>query len=173
MPVIHPSESDTLTNPDSSGEKTITEKLEITSVELALSLSFYDVESVKEISVVTTLEFMPSKDRVNFFNQCYRILTSDGKMTVLVPYWHSWRSYYDPRFEWPPFCEQSFLCYNKEWRAANMKEFECETNFDFTYGYAWEGEAAARNDETRAFWTKHYANSVDALQLVFTKRNET
>lgn len=154
-----------LTTPDTSGEK-----LEITSLDLALGIDFYDAGSVKEIIVITALEFIPGKERGKFMDQCYRALVPEGKMTITVPYWTSWRAFYNPRFEWPPFCEQSFLCYNKEWRKANTKELELECDFDFTYGYAWEAEAVARNDESRAFWTKHYTNSVDALQLTLTKR---
>lgn len=103
-------------------------------------------------------------------DQCYRILVPQGKMTVIVPYWNSWRAYYDSRVAWPPFCEQSFLVYNKAWREANAKGVEMECDFDFTYGYSWDADCQSRNDESRSFWTKHYANAVDALQLVLTKR---
>jgi hypothetical protein len=156
-----PSESDTSTILDISG------KLELTK---GINLSDYSTDAYKEIVCIGVLEFIPGKDRGAFMDECYRILTKDGKMTVMVPYWNSWRSYYDPRFEWPQFCEQSFLCYNKSWREVNMKDLELECDFDFTYGYAWDTETQSRNDESRAFWTKRYANSVDSLQLTMTKR---
>jgi len=156
------SESDTLMTPDLSGDK----------IELTKDYDFTQHEdgSVKEIVCTGVLEFIPGKGRGMFFDECYRVLANDGKMTVTVPYWNSWRAYYDPRFEWPPFCEQSFLVYNKAWREANMKGLELESDWDFTYGYAWDAETMARNDESRAFWTKHYTNSVEALQLTLTKR---
>jgi len=157
-------ESDTLTIPDSSGEK-----LEITSPDF-FDHTFPIRESVKEITVLGVLEFIPGKERGAFMDNCYRVLSNDGKMTITVPYWTSWRAYYDSRLEWPPFCEQSFLCFNKAWRDANMKGLGLECDFDFTYGYAWDQETVNRSDESRAFWTKHYTNSVDALQLTLTKR---
>lgn len=153
-------------------EHEIIEKLELTSKELALSIESNKPESVKEIMVIGTLEFIPAKERGDFMDECYRILVPEGKMTVNVPYWNSWRGYFDFRYEWPPFCEQSFLVYNKAWRELNMKGLELKSDFDFTYGYAWEADTASRNDETRSFWTKHYSNAVDALQLVLTKRPE-
>jgi len=159
-----PSESDTLIQTDLSGEK-----LEITSPDF-FDHTFPASGSVKELIILGVLEFIPGKERGAFMDNCYRILAEDGKMTITVPYWNSWRSYFDARYEWPPFCEQSFLCYNKSWREANTKGLDLECDFDFTYGYAWDVETVARNDESRAFWTKHYTNSVDALQLTFTKR---
>jgi hypothetical protein len=142
-------------------------KLELTK---GYVFSQHEDESVKEIVCVGVLEYIPGNSRGWFMDQCYRILVPEGKMTITVPYWNSWRSYFDYRFEWPPFCEQSFLVYNKSWRKANMKGLELESDWDFTYGYAWDAETVARNDESRAFWTKHYTNSVDALQLTLTKR---
>jgi hypothetical protein len=161
--VIPQSESDISTPTDLSGE--LIEKL-------VLPATFADHEdkSVKEIMCAGVLEFVPGKERGHFMDECYRILVDDGKMTVIVPYWNSWRAYYDTRLEWPPFSEQSFLVYNKAWREANMKDVELLCDFDFSYGYAWEPETVSRNDESRAFWTKHYTNSVDALQLTLTKR---
>ena len=163
-PAILESESATSIATVESGDK-----LEITSPDF-----FYhdgrEPESVKEISCTGVFEFIPGKLRGIFMDECYRVLVPEGKMTVLTPYWSSWRAYYDARLEWPPICEQSFLCYNKAWREVNMKNLELSCDFDFTYGYAWSQETQARNDESRSFWTAHYTNSVDALQLTLTKR---
>lgn len=154
-------ESDISQTTDTSG------KIELTKGYVFVQ---HEDESVKEIVCNGVLEYISGNTRGWFFDQCYRVLVPEGKMTITVPYWNSWRAYYDARFEWPPFCEQSFLCYNKVWREANTKDLILECDFDFTYGYAWEAETLARNDESRAFWTKHYTNSVDALQLTLTKR---
>lgn len=163
MHVTPESASDTSTTPGISGDK-----LELTKPDHDISV--YETGSVKEISVTGVLEFIPGKERGKFMDELYRILHSEGKVTITVPYWSSWRAYYDARFQWPPFNEQSFLCYNKEWREANTKGLDLECNFDFSYGYGWSAETIARNDESRAFWTSHYTNCVDALQLTLTKR---
>ena len=158
-------ESDISETTDTSGE--IIDKLELKLKEVPLD---YPDKSVREITVAGVLEYIPGKDRGAFMDELYRVLTDDGKITIMVPYWNSWRAYFDARVEWPPFCEQSFLCYNKEWRNINTKDLILNCDFDFTYGYAWDTEAQNRNDESRAFWTKHYTNCVDALQLTLTKR---
>ena len=162
MLAILPSESDTSQTTGTSG------KLEL---ERGVDLSEYSDNSYDEIVCMGVLEYVPGNERGSFMDNLYRILTDTGKVTITVPYWNSWRAYFDARFEWPPFCEQSFLCYNKTWREANTKGLEIECDFDFNYGYAWDQETQARNDESRAFWTKHYTNSVDALQLTLTKRS--
>ncbi len=163
-----PSESDTSTKPDISG------KLELTRGHITgdgtTDFDLHDTESVKDIVCTGVLEFVPGRDRGAFMDQCYRILVPGGKMTITVPYWTSWRAYYDSRIEWPPFCEQSFLYYNKTWRETNMKELKLECDFDFTYGYVWSADTQSRSDESRSFWTAHYANAVDALQLMLTKK---
>jgi hypothetical protein len=38
------------------------------------------------------------------------------------------------------------------------------------YGYQADGETAAKNDETRTFWIKHYANAVLDLTVTLTKK---
>ncbi len=39
-----------------------------------------------------------------------------------------------------------------------------------TYGYTPDAETAARNEESRGFYIKHYTNCVNALHLMLTKR---
>lgn len=104
-------------------------------------------------------------------DEAYRVLSKDGKAQFAVAYWNSARGIQDYRFEWPPLSEQSFLYFNKAWREQNKLDLGIKCDFDFTYGYTWEATTAARNDETRAFNTKHYSNCVDALHLMLTKRN--
>lgn len=157
-----PSESDTLTTKDTSGEK-----LELTK---GYVFSQHKDESVKEIVCIGVLEYIPGHLRGWFMDQCYRILVPEGKMVLTVPYWTSWRAYYDARFEWPPFCDQSFLCYDKKWREENMKDLRLDCDFDWCGGYIFEADTANRSNESRAFWGKHYTNSIDALQLTLTKR---
>ncbi len=126
--------------------------------------------SVKELTCAGVFEFVPGKLRGKFMDEVYRVLTKDGKATFIVPYWSSARGIHDYRYEWPPLCEISFMHFNKGWREANKLHPELKCDFDFTYGYAWEAETAARNEQARTFNTKHYVNCVDALQLVLTKR---
>lgn len=126
--------------------------------------------SVKEIGCVGVFEFVPGKMRGAFMDEIYRILANDGKAVFAVAYWNSVQAIQDFRYEWPPLSEQSFLYFNKSWREANKLDLGLVCDFDFTYGYAADPETAARSDESRSFYIKHYNNTVNALQLVLTKR---
>lgn len=126
-------------------------------------------DSVKEINCHHKLEYLPAAKRIPFMEEVYRVLEVGGKMNVIVCYWSSPRAIQDPALEWPPFCEQSFLYFNKGWRETNQLP-PINADFDFSYGYAADPETAARNQETQAFWIKHYLNAVNDLQLALIKR---
>jgi hypothetical protein len=126
--------------------------------------------TIDEVSCLNVLEFVPGYMRGELMEEMYRVLKVDGKATIVVPYWNCWTGVHDFRYEMPPLCEQSFLCFNKVWRAANKPDMELNCDFDFTYGYTPEQETAARNEESRAFYIKHYTNSIMSLHLLLTKR---
>lgn len=130
----------------------------------------YEEESVKELVCNGVLEFIPGKLRGKFMDEIYRILVTGGKAAFAVPYWNSSMALHDYRYEWPTLTEQSFLMFNKGWREANKKDVDILCDFDFTYGYTAEPSTAARNEESRSFFIKHYSNTVEALHLILTKR---
>lgn len=154
-------------------EKILVVKLDILA-EVADPQAFpwnYADESIKEIACSGVFEYVPGRIRGQFMDEVYRVLIPNGTATFIVPYWNTARGIQDFRYEWPPLCEQSFLYFNKSWRETNKIDVPVMIcDFDFTYGYAWEAETAARHEESRAFYTKRYTNCVDALQLVLTKR---
>jgi len=125
--------------------------------------------SVKELTCSGVLEYIPGKLRSRFMDEVYRILAPDGKAAFAVPYWNTWHAIADYRLEWPPLCEQSFLYFNKGWREVNKIETDMVCDLHFTYGYTCEPETAARNEESRSFYIKHYTNCVDMLHLMLTK----
>jgi hypothetical protein len=127
-------------------------------------------ESVSEFAVPMVLNYTPAAQRGKFMDEMYRVLVPEGKATVIVPYYTSMRSIQDYASQWPPFCEVSFMYFNRAWRKLNHPERDLKCNFDFTYGYQADPETAAKNDETRAFWIKHYANSVMDLTVVLVKK---
>lgn len=125
--------------------------------------------SVEEAYSAYMLNRIPGHLRMAWMDDLWRVLVPNGKATIIVPYWTSPRSIQDPNSQWPPLCEQSFLYFNKKFREDN-KEPQAKCDFDFVYGYQLDPETAGRNDETRPFWIKHYANAVSDLQVVLTKR---
>ena len=127
-------------------------------------------ESVEELMIPMILNYTPGSSRGKFMDEVYRVLVPEGKATVMVPYYTSMRSIQDYACEWPPFCEASFMYFNRDWRKLNHPDRDLKCNFDFTYGYQADPETAAKNDETRAFWIKHYSNSVMDLTVVLVKK---
>jgi len=153
-------------------KKHIIDKIDLTEVTFDLLKFPWPIESgsVKEISCVHKMEYIPANKRIPFMEEVCRVLASEGTMTVLVCYYNSARAIQDPSAEWPPYCEQSFLYFNKGWREQNqLPPIRCD--FDFTYGYSADYETQNRSTEAQAFWVKHYTNAVLDLQLVLTKRD--
>lgn len=127
--------------------------------------------SVTEIASVGYFCFIPGKLRDKFMDEMYRILVPAGKATIVVPYWSSMRAVQDYLYEWPPWCEASFLFFNKQWREANRIGYrKVKCNFELTsYGYTADAETSNRNDEARQFWVKHYTNAASDLNITLTK----
>jgi len=154
-------------------EKVEIEKLDLIEFSTEALTSFplnYENESVKEISCIHKLEYVPSRARIPLFEEFYRILVPEGKISIIVCYWSSPRAIQDPMYEFPTWCEQSFLYFNKDFRSTNLlPKIKC--HFDFTFGYQADQEVAARSQETQSFWTKRYLNAVNDLQLVMTKKD--
>jgi hypothetical protein len=128
-------------------------------------------ESVEEVFCCHFLEHVPGKLRIPFMDELWRILIPEGVATIVVPYWSSARSVQDPTHEWPPISEQSFLYFNKQWRIDNkLTHYLGTCDFDFTYGHSLDPETAARADEVRMSWIKHYLNAASDLQVIMTKK---
>ncbi len=126
-------------------------------------------ECVEEAYCAFGFNRIPGKDRPKWMDELWRVLVPGGKATIIVPYWTSQRSIQDPLSEWPPFCEQSFLYFNRKFREDNRQYAEWKSNFDFVYGYTLDQETTLRTDDTRPFWIKHYIGAVQDLQIVLTK----
>jgi ubiquinone/menaquinone biosynthesis C-methylase UbiE len=127
-------------------------------------------ESVDEITCFHLFQRIPGKQRAQFMDEVYRVLKPAGKATFVTPYWSSMRSTGDPRFEWPPISELSYLYFNKQWRADQKITLKANCDFDFTYGYVLDPAAASRTIEVQQDWAKYRTNAVNDLQVILTKR---
>ena len=142
-----------------------------TRVPTKTGLKTYESDSVDEMIVSNTLEYLESSDRVKLLAEIYRVLKPGSKCLILVPYWSSARAVQDPLIQWPPMCEQSFLYYNKEWRKTNgVEHYPINCDFDFVYGYQVDAALQGRNAEMQQFAIKNYTNAVSALHVTLTKK---
>jgi hypothetical protein len=129
-------------------------------------------EVVAEVISVGYFCFIPAKSRSQFMDEMYRVMQPAAKANIIVPYWSSMRAVQDYLYEWPPWCETSFLFFDKQWRKANRLEWrDLKCDFELgPYGYTADAETSNRNDDARQFWVKHYINSASDLNMTLTKR---
>lgn len=105
-----------------------------------------------------------------FFDEVYRILTPEGQITIVAPYWSSVRCWQDPTHR-RAISENSFLYVWKAWRESNkLDHYNVECDFDFTYGFAVDAQWVSRTEETRNFASRHYINVLNDIQITLLKR---
>lgn len=127
-------------------------------------------ESVEEVFSAFLFHRVPAKLRGKFMDELWRVLIPEGKATIVVPYWTSPRAIQEASAEWPPICEQTFLYFNRQFREINKELNTCHCNFEAVAGHSLEPETAARSDDTRSHWIKHFVNSVNDLHVTLTKK---
>lgn len=107
---------------------------------------FLPNDSVSEVHCSHFIEHLTNLndrwERVNFFNELYRILKPGATAQLFFPHWCSNRHYGDPTHK-EPFSEMGFYYLKREWRMANAPHTEAEFNpngyscdFDATWGYS-------------------------------------
>lgn len=108
--------------------------------------------SVDEVHCSHFLEHLTNLDgkweRVNFFNELFRILKPGAQAHLVFPHWCSNRHYGDPTHK-EPFSEMGFYYLKREWRIGkdgaganaphtdisfNPNGYRCD--FDATWGYS-------------------------------------
>ena len=124
--------------------------------------------SVDQIYSSHTIEHLD--DLIPFFNEVHRILKPGCQAVIIAPYYSSIRCWQDPTHK-QAISECTFLYYNKQWREEQgLSHYPITADFDFTYGYSFHPNWAARSDEARAFAVAHYINVVTDIQVAMTKR---
>ncbi len=132
-----------------------------------------DDSSVDGVYSSHFFEHVPAKLRPGFMDELHRVLKVGAQATIITPYWSSMRAVQDFSHEWPPICESTYLYFNKGWRSVNKLThglYEMKCDFDFTYGYALDGDLLVRNQEWNAFALKHYIQAANDLHVTLTKR---
>ena len=120
------------------------------------------------------LEHLDGFERIKFFEECYRILKPSGKMRCVHPYYKSVRAIQDPTHKFPPIGENSYLYWDKNWRAANKLThgvYDIKCDYEFKIYYTWQDPTVAnKNEETRNFWIDKYFNVVADMIVDLIKR---
>ena len=122
--------------------------------------------SVEESYCSHFLEHLTNLDdkweRVNFFNELYRVTIAGGKCHLVIPHWCSNRYYGDPTHK-EPFSEMGFYYLDPNWRVGNAPHADIKNNpngyschWNCTWGYAMHESLHARNSEYQQFAIQFY-----------------
>jgi len=126
--------------------------------------------SVGEAHSSHFVEHLTGAERVQFFNELYRVMAKGAKALIIAPAWNSERAYGDPTHQWPPVCGFSFYYLDKGWRATNAPHVGYTCDFEFVGGNSLAAPWTLRNAETQAFAQTHYVNVAQDIHVTLTKR---
>jgi hypothetical protein len=127
-------------------------------------------ESVDEVHSSHFLEHLTNEERIHFYNELYRVLKKDAKVTIIVPHWSSGRAYGDPTHKMPPVVEFSLYYLDKGWREVNAPHCGLTCDFLATWYYSIHPTWQARNQETQLFGLNHYREVAQDLLVTLVKR---
>jgi SAM-dependent methyltransferase len=117
----------------------------------------WDDNSVDEINCSNLINHLTNlnnkHERVHFFNELYRVIKKDAKVSISFPHWCSMRHYGDPT-HCEPFSELGFFYLNKEWRDKNAPHTDIKwneqgynCNFETTWGYSVRADLIEKEKE--------------------------
>lgn len=135
--------------------------------------------SVEEIHCSHFLEHLTGPERIDFFNELYRVMTVGAKAMFITPHWSSGRAYGDVTHQWPPVVEMFWYYLSKLWREGNPKvdppqlpnapHVGLRCNFEVTWGYILANPWPQRSQETQAFALNHYREVAQDMVATATK----
>lgn len=129
-----------------------------------------DDEVVDGIFTSHFFEHLDGPERVDFMNECWRVMKVGAQMVIIVPYWSSVRSIQDPYHKFPPVSENSFLYFVEHWRIDNkLTHYPITCNFNFGYGYALDPELSLRAEAVQHRAVKNDINAVMDVHVTLTK----
>ena len=127
-------------------------------------------DSVDEVFCSHFVEHLTGEERINFFNELYRVLKPNAKALIITPEWSHACAYGDPTHQWPPMSSWYALYLNKGWRDINAPHVHYTCDFDWVHGASWDEWLTVKNDEMKQFAMQHYTNSIRDLHITLTKR---
>jgi SAM-dependent methyltransferase len=137
----------------------------------------FDADSADEAHSSHFIEHLAATERIQFYNELYRVLKPGAKATIIVPHWNSNRAYGDPTHQWPPVSEMSFYYLSKDWRATqaphtdkqwNPDGYDCD--FEATWGYGMHPALGVKNAEYQQFAIAWYKEACQDIHVTLTKK---
>lgn len=118
------------------------------------------------------VEHLDGPQRIQFYNEMYRILKMGGKMRHIHPYYKSSRAVQDPTHKFPSICEESYLYWDKNWREANkLGHYLGNCDYEFSIYYTFmDNTWLTKNEETRNHAIRHFFNVVADMIVDMKKR---
>jgi phosphoserine aminotransferase len=99
----------------------------------------------------------------------YSALVEGGKATLNANYHTSSQAWSFPDTK-RAITENSLNWASKAWREANKWNETYSFDFEIAYGLGMDPSLQNKNDEHRAFATRHYNNTVSGIQFILTKK---
>lgn len=130
----------------------------------------YKEDEVEEVYSSHFVEHLTAEERINFFNELYRVMKAGAKCTIIVPHWSSSRAYGDLTHQWPPVVEFFWYYLNKDWRAVNAPHVPFACDFEATWGYSISPAWTSRNQESQTFGLTHYREVAQDIICTITKK---
>lgn len=132
----------------------------------------FEDESVDGIFSNHFIEHLDGHERINFFNETYRILKKGARMRLIHPYYKSSRAVQDPTHKFPPIAEESYWYWDKNWREINkLGHYLGNCDFEFSIYHTFQDVSFMnKNEETRNFAIRHYFNVIADMIADLIKR---
>lgn len=130
----------------------------------------YKPNAVDEVHSSHFVEHLTGPERVNFFNDLWRVMKNGATATIITPNWSHACAYGDPTHQWPPMSPWWPLYLDKQWRDGNAPHvgFKC----DFVGGVAgsWDARLNGRNPEFTQNAMNEQTNAWRDLIVTLTAR---
>ena len=105
-----------------------------------------------------------------FFDEVWRVMQVGAQGKFIAPYYSSMRCWQDPS-HCRAISDATGLYLNKAWRKLNgLDHYPIRCDFDFLVAYDVPNDIMVRAEEHRNFAFRHYANAINDIHLIVTKR---
>lgn len=130
----------------------------------------YPDDSVSEVRSSHFVEHLTGAERVEFFNELYRVMKVGTTAQIITPNWSHECAYGDPTHQWPPMSPWYAFYLNKAWREVNGPHTGYKCDFDYSYGGSWDAKLNGRNQEYTHAAMNTQINAWRDLIVTLTKK---